>query len=145
MQPPSTLPALPAAPTEFLSYIDKQSSKSTVDLLKPYRDYDARIRELYAQEPESVEDPYANVVSVFDGPALKTRARTLDAESTKEKDSYVMPISDEHRRADGSPATVESLKEFKHNFSVFTEMALADLDWNNVVVAGSAALTPLLP
>lgn len=31
------------------------------------------------------------------------------------------------------------------NFNVFTELSLIDMDWNNVVVAGSAAVTPLLP
>jgi hypothetical protein len=69
----------------------------------------------------------------------------MDEEDAKEKDCYIMPLPDEHRHADGTPATVESLKEFKHNFSVFTEMSLVDLDWNNIVVAGSATLTPLLP
>jgi hypothetical protein len=56
-----------------------------------------------------------------------------------------MPLSDDDRMPDGTPAIVESLKEFQQNFNVFTELALSDLDWSNVVVAGSAAVTPLIP
>jgi ankyrin repeat protein len=40
---------------------------------------------------------------------------------------------------------VPSLKDFQHNFSIFSEQSLTEMNWDNVVVAGSAALTPLLP
>lgn len=141
----STLPVLPAAHKNFLSYLSQHEKKPTVELLQPYREYDAKVRELYAQEPGAVTDPYANVVPVFAGPPLKTRARKIKEETKEEKEAYLIPLSKEERRSDGSPATVESLKDFKHNFNVFTELALSDMDWSNVVVAGSAALTPLLP
>ena len=45
---------------------------------------------------------------------------------------------------DGSPAIVEFIREFKNNLNVFSESSLVDLDWSNVVVAGSAVVTSLL-
>ena len=43
---------------------------------------------------------------------LKIRARPLATESPKEKDAYIMPLNDEERKPDGSPAIVASLREF---------------------------------
>ena len=140
----ASLPALPIALDQLLAHVEKQSTTRTTELFKPYREYDAKIRELYAQDPKSIGDN-RNIVSVFDGPVPKIRARKPDEETTKERESYIMPLTDESRLPDGIPATVASLKEFRNNFNVFTEQSLSDLDWSNVVVAGSAALTPLLP
>ena len=139
------LPALPVGLDQLLPHLEKHEKTPTTELFKPFRDYDAKIRELYAQKPDSLLQSDKNVVSVFDGPCLTARTRDVASENAKEKECYIMPLVDDDRRASGSPATVASLKEFKNNFSVFTEMALSELDWSNVVVAGSAALTPLLP
>lgn len=143
----SSLPPLPATRDEFLSYLDKLPEVPIVELVEPYKQYDAKIRELFAQEPnnEALKDPYVNVIPVFNGHDIKIRARKVEEESQEERDSYVMPLSDEQRKADGSTATVKTIKDFKNNFNVFTELSLADMDWSNVVVAGSAAVTPLLP
>jgi predicted NBD/HSP70 family sugar kinase len=139
------LPALPVSLEQLLPYIGKQENTPITELFQPFREYDAKIRELYAQAPETIGNGIANAVSIFDGPGLKTRARNIAAESSQESDRYIMPLTDENRHTSGTPATVPSIKEFKHNFSVFTEMCLSDMDWGNVVVGGSAALTPLLP
>lgn len=56
-----------------------------------------------------------------------------------------MPLSEEERKINGSPAIVNSLRDFQQNFNIFSESSLADLDWNNCVVAGSACTTSLLP
>lgn len=56
-----------------------------------------------------------------------------------------MPLEDKDRRHSGSPAIVQSLKEFQQNFAVFCESSLVDLDWSNVVVAGSSVVTCMLP
>jgi hypothetical protein len=37
------------------------------------------------------------------------------------------------------------LQDFQQNFNLFSESSLSDLDWNNVVAAGSAVTTALLP
>jgi hypothetical protein len=40
---------------------------------------------------------------------------------------------------------VQDVKEFQKNFALFSESSLVDLDWSNVVAAGSAVVTCLLP
>ncbi|KAK5633081.1 hypothetical protein RRF57_008795 [Xylaria bambusicola] len=56
-----------------------------------------------------------------------------------------MPLPVGKRRANGLPAVVESLKEFRHNFGVFSESSLSDMNWDNVVAAGSSVVNTLLP
>jgi hypothetical protein len=56
-----------------------------------------------------------------------------------------MPLTDADRKTSGSPAVVSSFKDFQNNFNLFSESSLADLDWKNVVAAGSAVTTALLP
>lgn len=121
-----------------------------VELLEPYRHFEAQLRQLYAQEPDNdaLKNEHINVFPLFnDGekPDIKIRARNLEGEPQAEKDRYVMTLPDEQRRPDGSPAVVQSLKEFQHNFNVFSESSLVDLDWSNVVASGSSVVNTLLP
>ncbi|ETS87326.1 hypothetical protein PFICI_01154 [Pestalotiopsis fici W106-1] len=143
------LPKLPVPHNELVSYIAKNPDTPIETLVGPYRKYEASLRQVYAQDRHNavLDDPYMNVLPLFtkDTPDIKTRARNLAAESTEEKERYIMTLPDDKRRADGSPAVVESLKEFRHNFNVFCESSLVDLDWNNVVAAGSSAVNCLLP
>lgn len=139
------LPVLPVPLEQLLPYLSKHDDTPTTELFHPFREYDAKMRELYAQAPETIGHGINNAVSIFDAPGLKTRARDIATDSSQETDRYIMPLTDENRRASGTPATVLDMEDFKHNFSVFTEMCLSDMDWSNVVVGGSAALTPLLP
>jgi hypothetical protein len=145
----TSLPALPIKRDQFIPYLADRKTP-VVDLLAPYKTFDTKIRELFAQEPDNqaLEDPLVNAIPIFgDGNEadVKIRARDLASESQKEKDKYIMPLDSEARMRDGTQAIVGSLKEFQQNFNVFTELALSDLDWSNVVVAGSAAVTPLIP
>lgn len=145
----SSLPELPVERDEFIPYLANRET-SVVDLLVPYKTFDTKIRELFAQEPDNtaLQDPFVNAIPVFvngNEAHVKVRARNLTTETQEEKDKYMMPLPNEDRMADGTPAIVDSLKEFQQNFNVFTELALSDLDWSNVVVAGSAAVTPLIP
>jgi hypothetical protein len=149
MMASSFLPKLPVERDQFIPYLTDRKTP-VVDLLAPYKTFDTKIRELFAQEPDNpaLEDPLVNAIPVFSNGKeahVKVRARDLTSESQEKKDRYIMPLSDNDRMPDGTPAIVESLKEFQHNFNVFTELALSDLDWSNVVVAGSAAVTPLIP
>lgn len=143
------LPKLPAAHDELVSYIAKHPETPMVQLLEPYRKFEAQLRELYAQEGSDpvLDDPHINVLPLFtkDTPDIKTRARDLDNETQKEKEEYIMALPSERRRPNGSPAVVTSLKEFRRNFAVFSESSLAELDWNNVVAAGSSVVNTLLP
>ena len=49
------------------------------------------------------------------------------------------------RKPQGAPAVVDSLEEFQMNINLFSELSLVDLDWSNVVAAGSSVVTALLP
>ncbi|KAI1364570.1 ankyrin repeat protein [Xylaria arbuscula] len=145
----SQLPKLPAAHNELADYIAKHSDVPMIELMEPYRQFEAKLREMYAQERSNpvLEDPYLNVLPLFtkDTPAIQTRARNLDSETQEQKDKYIMPLPEDKRRPNGSPAVVDSLKEFRHNFGVFSESSLSDLDWDNVVAAGSSVVNTLLP
>jgi hypothetical protein len=119
------------------------------ELMEPYRKFEAQLREVYAQERSNpiLNDPYLNVLPLFteNTTAIRTRARNLDKETQAQKDMYIMPLPDDKRRPNESPAVVESLKEFRYNFGVFSESSLSDMEWDNVVAAGSSVVNCLLP
>jgi ankyrin repeat protein len=143
------LPRLPTKISDFISHLAKHPNEPVKELLQPYKLYEGRLRELYAQYPEDVtlKDRSLNLVPIFAGQQsdLKIRARNVNAEDEIQKSKYIMPLEEDIRKSNGAPAVVLSLKDFKHNFNVFSESSLSDLDWSNVVAAGSSVLTPLLP
>lgn len=146
---PIELPKLPAPVKDFIPYFSSRSKTSLTELLEPYKNYESGLRKVYAQQPthEAVSDGLTNTVPIFAGHEadLKIRARCLDEESAEEKEKYIMPLDKSERRMDGAPAVVTSLREFQNNFNLFSESSLTDLDWSNVVAAGSAVTTALLP
>ncbi|RYP91396.1 hypothetical protein DL770_002441 [Monosporascus sp. CRB-9-2] len=143
------LPKLPVAHHELVQHIAKHPETPMVELMEPYRKFEAQLRELYAQDRSNpiLDDPYLNVLPLFttDAPEIKTRARDLDKETQEEKDKYILALPSDKRRASGSPAVVSTFKEFRHNFNVFSESSLSDMDWSNVVAAGSSVVNTLLP
>ncbi|KAF7930900.1 hypothetical protein EAE99_004150 [Botrytis elliptica] len=146
---PIDLPSLPAPIKDFIPYLSQNPTKNISTIIEPYKTYESELRKVYAQQPdhEAVKDGAVNLVPIFSGHEndLKVRARDLDNESKEESEKYIMPLKDEERRPNGSPAVVGSIKDFQTNFNLFSESSLADLDWNNVVAAGSAVTTSLLP
>ncbi|KAI5466053.1 ankyrin repeat-containing domain protein [Mariannaea sp. PMI_226] len=145
----AVLPQLPAPLTGLVKYISDQPEESVIELLKPYRQYEAELRSVFAQHPQDpiLADHHVNVLPLFTQHTqlVTTRARNLGAESEDEKSKYIMTLPDDKRRAHGSPAIVADLAEFQKNFSVFSESSLAELDWSNVVAAGSSVVNCLLP
>ncbi|KAF5025038.1 hypothetical protein F66182_2906 [Fusarium sp. NRRL 66182] len=143
------LPELPVPHSELSRYISDHKDKSVVEMMEPYRKYEAKLRFVYAQDRQNpiLDDPYLNVVPLFtqDTKLITTRARNLEAESEEEKSKYIMALPDDKRRPHGSPATVANLDEFQKNFNIFSESSLSDLDWSNVVAAGSSVVNCLLP
>lgn len=141
------LPTLPAKHEDWISYASARPDVSMSELIAPYKEYDSLLRQVYAQQPQHPAIVKSNVVPVFAGKEhdVKTRTRNLVAESATEQQCYIMPLKKADRRKNGSPAIVQSLKEFQTNFQLFSESALVDMDWSNVVVAGSAVVTSLLP
>ncbi|KAF2741780.1 ankyrin repeat protein [Sporormia fimetaria CBS 119925] len=145
----TTLPEVPVKHADFLSHIVSNPDQKLSDLLQPYIDYDAELRKVFAQEPNhpDLADTYLNIVPVFNGHEkdVNIRARNLAGETAEEKERYIMPLRDDERRPNGAPAIVQDFHDFKKNFNLFSESALADLDWSNVVAAGSSVTTSLLP
>ncbi|EFR02422.1 ankyrin repeat protein [Nannizzia gypsea CBS 118893] len=146
----SSLPQLPAKHSDFLNYIKANPNVPINELLKPYNEYDSALRQVFAQEPSHpiLTNNHINVVPLYgaDGAAdLRVQARDLDSEPQEVSDKYLLPLEDEDRRPNGSPAVVTSFKEFQTNFNLFSESSLSDLDWSNVIAAGSSVVTALLP
>lgn len=143
------LPQLPAAHAELAKYIAQHPETPMTSIMEPYREYEATLRTVYAQDRQNplLEDPHLNVLPLFtqDTHLITTRARDLDAESDDDKSKYIMPLPEDKRRAQGSPATVADFNEFQKNFNIFSESSLVDVDWNNVVAAGSSVVNCLLP
>lgn len=132
---------------DFISYISKQQDREVHALVAPYNEYEAKLREGFAQyrDHDALQDPSVNAVPIFSGDPqiLRVRARGTDDHSINDK--YMMPLSVKDRKPEGAPATVKSLQDFKKNFNLFSESSLADLDWSNVIAAGSSVVTALLP
>lgn len=144
-----SLPSIPVLIKDFIPHFAQNRDIPVPEILEPFKAYESELRKYYAQKPDDpvLKDGLTNMVPVFNGKEskLKIRARKLEEESEEEKGRYVMPLLDSERKAEGAPAVVTSLKEFQKNFNIFSESSLAELDWNNVVAAGSSVTTALLP
>jgi ankyrin repeat protein len=141
------LPSLPTDHVNWISYVASHPDKPLHELIAPYKAYDSKLREVFAQQPDHPAIGKPNVVPIFAGneEKLRIRARDLANESKTERECYLMPLKKAHRKPNNAPAVVQSLKEFQTNFQLFSESSLVDMDWSNVVVAGSAVVTSLLP
>ncbi|KAK6505771.1 hypothetical protein TWF481_007663 [Arthrobotrys musiformis] len=146
MTTPELLP-LPADTSSFPKYLAENKDKPIRELLRPYFDHENRIRGLFAQDPQNpvLANCHLGLVPVYAGHEenIKARARDLNSESEEDKGKYIMPICERLREKDGEEVIVD-FERFKKNFRIFTESALENLDWNNIVAAGSGVLTPLL-
>ena len=130
------LPELPAPHAGVVDYIADNPGKSMSELMAPYREYENKLRTVFAQEPGDprLADGHINVLPLFNEKTsrITTRARDLTVESEAEKERYIMALPDDKRRPHGSPATVGSINEFRKNFAIFSENSLAEIDWRNV-------------
>lgn len=145
-----SLPPLPVKHNDFLAYVKSNPERPMRHLIEPYVKYDAVLRQTFAQDPShaSIQDNHVNIVPLYDqtrSADVRIRARDLASETPEEKEKYILPLSDELRKPNDSPAIVPTLDEFQHNFALFTEGSLSEIDWSNVVAAGSAVVTSLLP
>ncbi|USP80657.1 uncharacterized protein yc1106_07931 [Curvularia clavata] len=144
---PMELPPLPAKHVDWIAHVASHPDGPLSDLMAPYKEYDATLRQIFAQQPDHPAIDIPNIVPVYAGREheLTIRARNPAKEPEAERQHYIMPLSKDERKPSASPAVVTSLKEFEKNFQLFSESSLADLDWSNVVAAGSAVVTSLLP
>ncbi len=142
------LPQLPIPIDQFLQHTDKCTTHAEIhDAVKPFYRYESKLREIYAQRPDDPAAHENHLVPLFapHNPPPTIRARDVEGESQEVKDRYLLPLDDEGRRPNGSPATVRGMSEFKNNFNLFCESSLVDMDWSNVIAAGSSVVTALLP
>ncbi|KAJ3554073.1 hypothetical protein NM688_g3295 [Phlebia brevispora] len=138
-----------AAFLERITQLPPGLGVSLDDALKPSLEDEAELRKLFAQDKTNIrlQDPHVGLVDVFDAPSdiKTTRARVVQSEDDLSA-KYVMPLSTENRRKDGSPCMVQSLADFKANWAIFTEGSLSQLtNWNNVVAGGGAVQACLSP
>ncbi|KAL8970120.1 MAG: hypothetical protein Q9197_003977 [Variospora fuerteventurae] len=142
-----TLPQLPVAHKDFVSYVNRKDANLLSKVLSPYNEYEAKLREAFAQHRDhaSLQDPHVNAVPIFNPDQDIPRIAKREFDEKTHHQHHIIPLTAESRKPAGVPATVESIQDFKKNFSLFSESSLADLDWSNVVAAGSSVVTPLLP
>lgn len=140
------LPSVPAKYEDFIPYLKDNKDTPMAQLMEPYKQYDNAMRRVFAQQPDHPAAREPSIVPIFHGHEadLKVRARDLAAERDETKASFIMPLDNDKRLTDGTRAIVPSLKDFRTNFNVFSESSLVDLDWSNVVAAGSSVVTSLL-
>ncbi|KAF3764592.1 hypothetical protein M406DRAFT_107219 [Cryphonectria parasitica EP155] len=136
----SSIPTPPAS--QFLSHLAEHPQTPTRELVQPYLDYETWLRKAFAGNQPSV-DSLAGLVPIYAGHETLFKTRGIDRREADEE-KYLMRLPDNVVQADGTSAIATSLDEYRRNFEAFTHGVLADLDWSNVVVAGSAALLPLL-
>ncbi|KAK7614422.1 ankyrin repeat protein [Phyllosticta paracitricarpa] len=143
------LPDVPVKHANFISHVAAHPDTPMPQLLAPFQQYDSKIREVFAQQPQNplLADNHLNITPIFAGHEkdLKIRARSLAAESAEETDKYLMPLAANERKSNGAPAVVQSFQDFQTNFNLFSESSLSEMDWTNVVAAGSSVVTSLLP
>ena len=141
------LPKTPVSHADFISHVTKPGVEGIQTLVKPFNAYEAKLREAFAQHRnhQALQDPYVNAVPIFGNEknVLRIQSRATDDPALNER--YIMPLKKKNRKPDGAPATVESLHDFKKNFNLFSESSLVDLNWSNVVAAGSSVVTAMLP
>lgn len=146
----TSLPSVPVQHQDLLKHIQSNKETDMIDLFKPYNEYDAVLRRVFAQEPAhpALKNNHLNLVPVYDNKGstnARVRARDLESEPPELKEKYLLPLNPENRKPNGSPAVVQTLLKFQNNFNLFTEGSLSDIDWSNIVVAGSAVVTCLMP
>ncbi|KAH8798385.1 hypothetical protein F5884DRAFT_814057 [Xylogone sp. PMI_703] len=147
--PTSDLPRLPVPVKHFIRYLADHPDDPVSTLVEPFKAFESKLRKIYAQQPdhESLEDGAVNLVPIFAGDEaeLKIRARSLCDETEEERSKYIMPLEERERKVIGGPALVSSVEEFRQNFNYFSNSSLSDLEWDNVVAAGSSVATSLVP
>jgi hypothetical protein len=127
----------------FLMHLSQNPSTPTRELLVPYLQYEAQLRRLFAKGGAGV-GPLDNLVSIYAEGNDMICTRTIDRK-TADKNKYILALPKRQRPVEGDSAIVPTLAGYQDNFKAFSLGVFQTLDWSNIVVAGSAALLPLLP
>jgi len=120
-RPWDQVPNVPAKHDQFIQHVSAHPDTPMRELLDPCKQYDVELRKMFVQHPDHPAVKQPNIVPVFAGyeQEVKIRARNLQTEIDAERYSYIMPLKDQDRMPNAAPAIVQSLRDFKTNFSVF--------------------------
>lgn len=108
------LPKVPVPHEDFVSSINRKDGDEVQRLLEPYNEFEAKLREGFAQNRDypSLSDPHVNAVPIFnpgnDVPLISKR--NIDENTHHLK--HMMLLSAKDRKPAQAPATVESISEF---------------------------------
>src|ERR1700712_4549414 len=99
------LPPLPVPIADFVGYVNKhpKTQNGVAEAVEPFRAFENKLREVYAQHSDHPAATENHLVPVFDNEPVTIRARDLTEESQTEKDKYLLPLPANARRNDGSP------------------------------------------
>ncbi|KAK4445352.1 hypothetical protein QBC34DRAFT_451384 [Podospora aff. communis PSN243] len=106
----------------FFKHLSQNPSTPTRGLLVPYLQYEAQLRRL-SRKGEPGQDPW----------------------TIWYKNKYILALPKRQRPIEDELAIVPTLAGYQDSFKAFSHGVFQTLDWSNIVVAGSAALLPLLP
>ena len=113
---------LPTIPVPINCYlVEAAKCKTQADIqnaTKPFIEYESKLREVFAQYPDHPAAKQEHVLPLFntDNPTPTVRARDLSKEVPEVSDRYLLALPPDERLADGTPAMVGNLNDFKTNF-----------------------------
>lgn len=90
------LPQLPVPHEDLVRYIAAHPDTPMSELLQPFRQYEEKLREKFAQngDDEALNCPNLNTLPLFsdENPQITIRARDLTTETDQEKSRYIMAL-----------------------------------------------------
>lgn len=113
------LPCLPTAIDRYLSATENCETQAEIrEATKPFIEYEYKLREIYAQYPEHSAAKKNYLLPLFNtgNKTPLVRARDPSAEPEEVRDRYLLSLPAKMRLANGAPAIVGSLSDFKTNF-----------------------------
>ena len=138
------LPKLPVGHCDFIRYM--ATDKSPIwDQVSPFNEYETKLRKSFGRQSANKpsQHPHTHVVPLFDGAEDSVRIckRVLDDHAVNGQ--CIIILAPKTRKADGSPAIVGTIQDFRNNFDIFSESSLIDIDWSNIMTAEGSGILSL--
>ena len=130
---------------ELIQGIRQTSDSGILEVLKPHGDRDQELRDHFAGKGSAtgVDNENTRIVPLFDPQGCIDLHRRDKRVFSPDQEKFI--FSGHGPTNESQEATVRTLRAFKENFGLFSGNVLGSLDWTNVVVAGGAVTTSLLP
>ncbi|EFX02070.1 ankyrin repeat protein [Grosmannia clavigera kw1407] len=133
---------LPTPPGDFIGRLASTKNVPARQVVTPYIAYETELRHKFAEGQNIPQN--ANMIPIYDGHENLVKF-CHHGRNILDKTKYIMPLPQSLTGNHGDPAITLSLADYRKNFRAFTHGLFHDMDWGNMVVAGSSALLPLLP